>query len=97
MIQQQHTFIFMFSLSCNWFCDPSCNSLINCKPSQVPRHLLKYFVKYEHLAMHYIVHYTVVFHNQGGLFNSLILQALELPPRTSGAYVIVKPLKRSWS
>ena len=34
--------------------------------------------------MYYIVHYAVVFHNQG-LYYNLILQALELPPRMSGA------------
>ena len=28
--------------------------------------------------MHYIVHYTLLFHNQGGYYNSLILQALDL-------------------
>ena len=31
----------------------------------------------------YLVHYTVLFHNQGGYYNSLILQALELPLRVS--------------
>ena len=30
--------------------------------------------------MHDIVHYTVLFYNQAGYYNSLILQALELPP-----------------
>ena len=28
----------------------------------------------------YLVHYTMLFHNQGGYYNSLILQALELLP-----------------
>ena len=27
--------------------------------------------------------YTLLFHNQGGYYNSLILQALELPPQTN--------------
>ena len=31
----------------------------------------------------YLVHYTVLFHNQGGYYNSPILQALELPPGVS--------------
>ena len=31
----------------------------------------------------YLVHYTVLFHNHGGCYNSLILQALNLPPRAS--------------
>ena len=43
-------------------------------------HLLKEAVKFGHLAMRYIVHYTVQSHNQGGYYNSHILQALELPP-----------------
>ena len=32
------------------------------------------------MAEHYIVHYTPLFHNQGGYCDSLIQQALELPP-----------------
>ena len=31
--------------------------------------------------MDYIAHYTVLFHNQGGYNNSLLLQVLELLPR----------------
>ena len=27
-----------------------------------------------------LVHFTVLFHSQGGYYNSLILQSLELPP-----------------
>ena len=37
--------------------------------------------------MHYIVHFIVVFHNKGGYYNSIILQALELPPWASGALI----------
>ena len=32
--------------------------------------------------MHNIEHFTVLFHNQGGYYNSVILRALELPPRS---------------
>ena len=39
-------------------------------------------LNFEHLAMHqaYIAHYTMLFHNQGGYYNSLILQVFELSP-----------------
>ena len=32
----------------------------------------------------YVVHYTVLFHNQGCYYNSIILQALKLLPGASG-------------
>ena len=49
------------------------------------------------MAMLYIVHYTVLFHNKGGYYNSLILQALELPPWESGAliYDLILPVDTS--
>ena len=31
-----------------------------------------------HLVMHYILHYAVLFHNHGGYYNGLILQAFEV-------------------
>ena len=49
--------------------------------SQVLRRLLKSVVKYKHFGYAYLVHYyTVLSHNQGVYYSSLILQALELPP-----------------
>ena len=72
--------------------------------ARVPRHLLKYVVNYDHLAMHYIVlqAYTVLFHNQGGYYNSLILLALELSPQAQTGKVmqgigLLKHLYRSFS
>mgnify|MGYP001800202015 CR=1 FL=1 len=50
--------------------------------SQVPKRLLMWIAKFEHLAMHNIAHFTMLFHKQGGYYNSIILQALELPPRS---------------
>ena len=60
--------------------DTDCNGL-----AKVPWRLMKKVVKLDHFAMHCIVHNIVLFHNQVGLQNSLILQALELLPRASGA------------
>ena len=38
----------------------------------------------------YSVHYTVLFHNQGGYQNSLILEALELLPAQAERAVVSK-------